>query len=303
MGSPPFAVRTLEAILLSGRSVPLVVTQPDKPAGRGQKLSTSAVKEFALSKGLAIFQPTKMKDPVFLKALQETGANVFVVAAFGRILPRVLLDIPKLTLNVHASLLPKWRGAGPIERSIVNGDKVTGVSIMKLVEELDAGDVMLQKSMVIEPNETAGELEIRMAEVGAQALIEALDLLDAGKAQFAAQDATQITFAPPIDASEGKLNWTQSVQEVHNRIRGFFPWPGAYTVANGERIKIHRSLPAMQERAPSAPGTLLKSDGKLFVACSDGWIEIVELQRESRKRQPAAQFLAGYRMDPSTRWE
>jgi methionyl-tRNA formyltransferase len=293
-GSPPFAVASLDAVRRSGRRICAVVTQPDRPAGRGNLLKPPAVKEYAEANGLRILQPPRMKDPTFHGEIASAGTRIFVVAAFGRLLPRAILDLADVTLNVHASLLPRWRGAAPIERAILAGDPVTGVSIMRLVEELDAGDVMLSRSTPIGPDETAGELEARLADLGAGLLVEALDRLDDGIASFAPQDPAAVTFAPPLRSEEGRIGWDRTVREVHDRVRGLSPWPGTFTTDGRHRIKIHRTAPA--EPGPAGPsGSLRIAGGRLFVACSDGWIEIRELQREGRTRQAAAAFLAGYR--------
>lgn len=297
-GTPSFAVASLEAILSAGYPVPLVVTQPDREAGRGLKSKTQAVKAFCLERNLPLLQPPKMKDPAFHQKLRDTGAAWFVVAAFGRILPRAILDLPKLTLNVHASLLPRWRGASPIQRAVVAGDAETGISIIRLVEELDAGDVLLKKATLIDPNETSGELEQRLARIGGEAIVETLRLLESNQAVFAPQPRDGITLAPPIDVSEAQLSWALSAAEIHNRIRGFQPWPGAFTHDGTSRMKLLRSRLTDRPCSGTPPGQLLLERKAIFVATGDVWLELLELQREGRGVQTAQQFAQGYRGSP-----
>ncbi len=301
-GSPAFAVRSLEEILNSGRRVPLLVTQTDKPAGRGRRIQASEAKEFARTHRIRVLQPEKLKDSGFQEELRRAKAGLFVVAAYGRILPESLLKIPDLVLNVHASLLPRWRGASPIQHAILHGDAKTGVSIMRLVPELDAGDVLLQAETRIESGETAGELEARLASIGGHALLEALDRIDRGEASFSPQEASRVTWAPPILAAEGKVDWSQRAVDVHRKILAFNPHPGAFALDEGERIKLHRSRPAEAPAPLGKPGELLVGKGRLWVSCRDAWLEILELQREGKKVQTSAVFLSGYRRTGSVRW-
>ncbi|MFH1018438.1 MAG: methionyl-tRNA formyltransferase [Pseudomonadota bacterium] len=301
-GSPAFAVRSLEAILESGRKVPLVVTQTDKPAGRGRRLAACALKNFAEARGIPVLQPERLKDAEFQERVRAVGARVFVVAAYGRILPEALLAIPQLTLNVHASLLPRWRGASPIQHAILHGDTKTGVSVMRLVRELDAGDVLLAAETGIGAEETAGELEARLAAMGGKALIEALDRIEGDDASFVPQDASRVTLAPPISSNEGKIDWSQNCANVHRKIMAFNPHPGAFALRNEERIKIHRSRLSPFAVRLRKPGELAVEKGKLWVSCRDAWLEILELQREGKKPQSAANFLSGYRGIDTARW-
>lgn len=301
-GTPPFAVKTVEAIVQSGRNVPLVITQPDRPSGRGLKAQPSAVKEWALSRRQKYIQPLKMKDPAFHEQLKATESKYFVVAAYGRILPKAILDIPELTINVHASLLPRWRGAAPIQRAILSGDQRTGVSIMRLVQEMDAGDYCLQKELKIGEDETRGELEDRLANLGAKALVEALDQIDQGTEKFKKQDSFQVTFAPPITTDETKINWGKTSEVIHNQVRAFQPNPGSYTTDGLTRLKIHRTRQSDISEALLSSGTLLIRDKRLWVACADRWIEILEVQKEGRSRQPIKIFLPGYRVTNPHRW-
>lgn len=265
-------------------------------------MAPSAVKDLVQRIGLPLVQPAKMKDPAFLETLRSTGARTFVVAAYGRILPKQLLEIPELTLNIHASILPRWRGAAPIQRAIMAGDEKTGISVMRLVEELDAGDVMLVRETPIDPNETAGDVEGRLAKMGADTLLEALDLLDQGKAEFIPQDSSGVTLAPPIETSEAKIDWNQSVRDVHNRVRALNPKPGAFTADPKRRIKILRTRINADVRAAAPVGSPQVQSHRLFVRCNDGWIEVLELLREGKSPQKVAEFLNGYRVSPEMRW-
>ncbi len=302
-GTPEFAVPTLKEILASGREVPLVVTQPDRPAGRGRRMKVPPVKAYALEQGLTILQPEKVKKPDFIASLKGVEADLFVVVAYGRILPREIWTFPRLILNVHASLLPRWRGAAPIARSILAGDATSGVSIMKIVSELDAGDVAMTRSTPIGADENAGQLSTRLAQMGSEVLVEALDLHDRGTLRFVAQDPTQVTYAPSIEVEEARVEWDQTTAQVHNQVRGFNPCPGAYTFDDVQRVKIWKSarsdLPP--EKVPS--GTLRREKNRLWVATGDGWLEILEIQREGRARQAVAVFLPGYHRGEPHRWE
>jgi len=302
-GTPEFAVSSLEAILSSGRDISLVVTQPDRPFGRGKKIKASAVKEFAISRKILVIQPAKMKDPKFHNALLETNSKLFVVASYGRILPSSILEIPEMTLNVHASLLPRWRGASPINHAILKGDCETGISIIKLVEELDAGDVMMQKITPIDSEEDAVQLENRLAKLGGEAIVEGLDNVDAGDVVFTPQNSMKVTYAPLLTSKDGQINWGQTTVEIHNQIRGLQRWPGAYTSNQKQRIKIFRSkLNNSLTTSRPVPGKLCVNEDRLWIACGDDWLELLELQREGKSKQPAASFLSGYKLDDATIW-
>jgi len=295
-------VASLEALLKSGRQVPLVVTQPDRPAGRGRKMKSPEVKEYALTHGIEVLQPTKMKNSEFLRKLSGLHVDLFVVAAFGRILPEGLLDIPRKTINVHASLLPRWRGASPIQRAVVAGDERSGVSIMEIVPELDAGAVCHRVETDIDLHETAGELEARLAPLGGKALVEALDLLQDGKANFVPQEPSLVTFAPLLAKSEGEVSWGRPAKDVHNQIRGLNPWPGAYAMVGGRRIKFQESKLTHQATQALA-GTVQTKEDHFRVACQDEWLEILKLQPEGKKVQSAPEFLRGQSDFPSMPWD
>ncbi len=284
---------SLDAIVKSGRRVELVVTQPDRPAGRGRKLTPPPVKEYAQKAGLEVVQPSKMKSKDFLEQLRACDAHVFVVAAFGRLLPDSLLAIPKLTINVHASLLPRWRGASPIHRAILSGDPASGVSIMEIVKELDAGDVCHTAKTPIDPNETTGELEARLAPLGGKALLEALDLIHEGRAVFQPQDPKEVTFAPLLEKGEGRIEWDRPAQAIHNQIRGLNPWPGAFAFSQGKRIKFHRSQ-LTGEESQSQPGTIRIQSNQLWVACKDEWLSIESIQPEGKRSLTSEEFIRGH---------
>jgi methionyl-tRNA formyltransferase len=298
MGTPEFAVASLDALVRAGHQVVGVVTAPDKPAGRGLKLQQSAVKQYALEKGLNVLQPEKLRNPAFLEALQALRADLQVVVAF-RMLPEVVWNMPPLgTINVHGSLLPQYRGAAPINWAVINGEKETGVTTFKLKHEIDTGNVLLQATMPIGENETAGEVHDRMKELGASLLVKTVEELAAGRLEEKPQEAlaaTPLKHAPKIFTDTCRINWSLGVDAVHNLVRGLSPFPGAFTMLEGKTLKIFRS--ARKEVAvKDAPGAV-DTDGKTFLrfACTDGYLEVLELQLEGKKRMPVVDFLRGYR--------
>jgi methionyl-tRNA formyltransferase len=313
-GTPEFAVPSLEALLSSSHRVIGVITQPDKPRGRGQHVSASPVKQKAEAAGVPVWQPTKLRDEEFLDRVRELGADLGVVAAYGKILPESLLKIPRLgMINVHASVLPKYRGAAPIQRSIIEGDKTTGVTIMRVVKELDAGAMILVDSLTIGENETSDELEPRLATLGAGLLMTAIDQLDQGKANEIPQDDSKSTYASRIQKADGRLEWDQTAQAIHDRVRGLHPWPHAYTYHERARYVVHETRPyttigaaaetlpddlamTVRQQAEGAwPGTILvAAKGHLVVSAGMGSaIEIRRIQEEGRKVVDARAFLAG----------
>ncbi|MCB0308072.1 MAG: methionyl-tRNA formyltransferase [Bdellovibrionales bacterium] len=292
-GTPDFAVPILEAICASGRSVQMVITQPDRKGGRGNRILVPAVKQTAITLGIPVLQPEKIKSESFMNSLRDEMNSIFVVAAFGRILHQELIDIPYRILNVHASILPRWRGAAPIARAIMNGDKRTGVSVMKIVRELDAGPTMLKKDIDIDKNDTTGTLTHRLAILGAQSIIEALNLVDLEKDHFLEQDSSQATYASPIENEEAQIIWNKPAEFIHNQVRALQPSPGAYTTDCSKRLKIHQTR-LTKLVADKPPGSLKVAETALFVATQDRWLEIIELQREGKARQLATSFLQGY---------
>ncbi|MCO5236783.1 MAG: methionyl-tRNA formyltransferase [Chitinophagaceae bacterium] len=305
MGTPEFAVASLDALISNGYRVVGVVTAPDKPAGRGMKLSASAVKKYALEKGLKILQPVKLKDPSFLNELESLHADLQIVVAF-RMLPEVVWNMPPMgTVNVHGSLLPRYRGAAPINWAIINGEKETGVTTFKLQHEIDTGNILLQQTIPIGAEETAGELHDRMKDIGAELLIQTVKGLAAGAIEEIQQPgvpgsgadgshaSVSFSSAPKIFTETCRIDWEKPVNEIHNLIRGLSPFPGAYTELNGKKLKIFKTKKLLD---PShLPPGQYESDGKNYLrfSASDGAIEVRELQLEGKKRMAIEDFLRG----------
>lgn len=303
MGTPDFAVASLDALVQAGFNIVGVITAPDKPAGRGMKLTSSAVKEYAIEKGLNVLQPEKLKNPAFLDALSALKADLQVVVAF-RMLPEVVWNMPPMgTINVHASLLPKYRGAAPINWCIINGERETGITTFKLKHEIDTGNILLQESIPVGPDETAGELHDRLKHLGAELLVKTVQGLASGAVRETAQEKWNIgdapsgswPHAPKIFTETCRINWNKSASEIHNLIRGLSPWPGAFTLFQDKVFKIYRSR-AIEEMHQATPGTHeIRNRRHLFFAAGNGWVEVLELQPEGKKRMSAAEFLRGYR--------
>ncbi len=308
MGTPDFAVPTLTALLDSEYSVVGVVTQPDRPRGRGKAVTPSPIKELALSRQIPIIQPEKMKHPDFLSALQAWEADVFVVAAFGRILPKIVLDLPpRGCLNVHSSLLPKYRGAGPIQWALINGESETGITTMLMDEGMDTGPILLQEAVMIESEDTTMELTNRLAQVGGQLLVKTLRLWEAKEITPTAQDTAVATMAPMLKKEDGAIEWDQSASTIHHRIRGLSPWPGAYTFCQQDRLSIWKANPRVDEVAAAVgletPGTIVEIEKhEILVKTGEGILGITELQMANRKRMAVAQFLAGYPLTSGMRF-
>ena len=296
MGTPDFAVGSLQALCESGKhEILAVVTQPDRPKGRGNKLLQTPVKEYAMAQGLTVYQPQKVKTPEFFELLHELQPELIVVAAFGQFLSKEILELPKYgCINVHASLLPKYRGAAPIQYAIIKGEKESGVTIMQMDIGMDTG-AMLDKVVVpIAENTTMGELHDALREQGAALLLEVIDKIAAGTAVAEPQDNEQATYATLLDRSMEHIDWSKTAQEVHNLIRGFNPAPSTFTkLPNGKSLKIWGSKMTDKSSAAAA-GTIIET-GKhsFFVACGEGVLEITEVQPESKKRMPAQVFLNG----------
>jgi methionyl-tRNA formyltransferase len=293
-GTPAFAVPPLRGLLDAGHDVVLVVTQPDKPAGRGRRPQEPAVKTFARERGLEVGQPEKVRDPAFVERIRVLAPEAFAVAAYGKILPKALLDVPPLgAVNVHGSLLPRYRGAAPIQRAILAGESMTGVTIMLMNERMDAGDVLAVREMPIEPDDTAETLSQRMSVIGAAALVETLEAWQGGAIRPVPQREDEATFAPLVTKDEGEIDWTRSAVAIERAVRAFSPWPGAYTWAGGKTLKIHRAA-ARGGAEPSVPGTIRSATGaELEVATGDGILVALEVQLEGRRRLTAREFLSG----------
>lgn len=303
MGTPEFAVASLDALVQNGFQIAGVVTAPDKPAGRGMKLQESAVKKYARENNLPVLQPDKLKDPQFLQMLQSLQADLQVVVAF-RMLPKVVWNMPPLgTINVHASLLPQYRGAAPINWALINGETETGVTTFKLQHEIDTGDILLQSRLTIGENETAGELHDRLKEAGALLLVETIQglangsLIERPQLTVLEKVAFEPKHAPKIFTNTSLIDWQQHVDQVHNLIRGLSPYPAAFTYLNGKTLKIYRSK---KEKLgpPMEPGKA-ETDKKTFLkfACADGYIHVLDVQLEGKKRMTVEEFLRGYRFN------
>jgi len=301
MGTPDFAAEILR-ILLEFEGVELVgvYTQPDRPCGRGRQCRPSPVKEVALERGLPVFQPKHFKDPAAIEALRALRPDVLVVAAYGLILPQAVLDVPALhPLNVHASLLPKYRGAAPIQRAIEAGEVVTGISIMKMEAGLDTGPVMVQRALRIGHNDHAGTIHDELARLGGICICEALARLQTGGYVFLPQDESLATYAKKLEKGEGAIDWNQPAQAVHNRIRAMYPWPGAYfdwTGPDGRTLRLNVTPGEVSEHpAQAAPGTVLgEVDGGLGIAAADKVYLTPEVKPEGRKAMSATAFACGY---------
>jgi methionyl-tRNA formyltransferase len=298
LGTPQFAVTSLAALLDAGEEVAAVITQPDRPRGRGQKVSPSPVKELALRHGLTVLQPTKLKDPEFVATLRSLAPELMVVTAYGRILTHEMLAIPSVGfLNVHASLLPRHRGAAPINWALIRGDEETGVTIMWVTYEVDTGPLFLQKRVPIGPDDNAGTLAARLAEAGGALLVEALAKLRRGEGLKITQPDTGITYAPPISTEMRLIQWEQPAPEVAGWIRGLDPKPGAYTVWQGKRLRLFGARVEKAAGRVAAPGTALGlTDGRLTVACGQGTVSLKELQQAGHKRLTAEAFLRGQQL-------
>lgn len=296
MGTPDFAVGSLQALCESGKhEILAVVTQPDRPKGRGNKLLQTPVKEYALEQGLTVYQPQKVKTPEFVELLHELQPELIVVAAFGQFLSKEILELPKYgCINVHASLLPKYRGAAPIQYAIIKGEKESGVTIMQMDIGMDTG-AMLDKVVVpIEENTTMGELHDALREQGATLLLQVIDKIAAGTAVAEPQDNAQATYATLLDRSMEHIDWSKTAQEVHNLIRGFNPAPSTFTkLPNGKSLKIWGSKMTGKSSAAAAGTVIETGKHSFFVACGEGVLEITEVQPESKKRMPAQVFLNG----------
>ena len=296
MGTPDFAVGSLQALCENGKhEIIAVVTQPDRPKGRGNKLLQTPVKEYALAQGLTVYQPQKVKTPEFVELLHELQPELIVVAAFGQFLSKEILELPKYgCINVHASLLPKYRGAAPIQYAIIKGEKESGVTIMQMDIGMDTG-AMLDKVVVpIAENTTMGELHDALREQGAALLLEVIDKIAAGTAVAEPQDNEQATYATLLDRSMEHIDWSKTAQEVHNLIRGFNPAPSTFTkLPNGKSLKIWGSKMTDKSSAAAAGTVIETGKHSFFVACGEGVLEITEVQPESKKRMPAQVFLNG----------
>ncbi len=297
MGTPDFCLPALEALCAHGYTPAAIYTQPDKINGRGKKVTFSPVKSFALERGIPVYQPLTFKDPQEVETLKSLAPDILVVIAYGRILPKEVLDIPTYgAINVHASLLPKYRGAAPIQRAIIDGEKETGVTIMQLDEGMDTGNIVETVKMEIPPHMTAGELFDALGEMGAKALISVMDNLPEKLAASVPQDHDRATYAEKVTKDMGHLDWTKDAKTLDALIRGMYPNPGTYSFYGGKRVKIHRAQ-ISSEKGNAAPGTVISTaGGMIHVACGEGAIAISAIQPENHKQMKASDFINGYQV-------
>ena len=317
MGTPDFSVGTLEAVAAAGHEIAGVVTQPDKQRGRGKQVQPTPVKEAALRLGLPVFQPARVRDPEFIAQLKELNPEVIVVVAFGQIIPQAILDLPKYgCINVHASLLPAYRGAAPIQWAVINGEAESGVTIMRMDVGLDTGDMLTKTVVPLAADETAGTLFDKLSEAGAGLLVKTLKGLEEGTVVPEKQPADSTTeYARMIKKEDGKIDWTENAEDIERLIRGMDPWPSAYTMLNGKTVKIWKAkvmaliggglfsaLPG-QDPAKHAGEIWAADESGIHVRTGDGILVIQELQMEGKKRMSVQDFLRGHKIDPGSRFE
>lgn len=304
LGTPAFAGRTLEALLASRHQVVAVVTQPDRPRGRGQRVHPCPVKVIAEAAGIPVMQPTRLKDPEWLARLRALDLDLGVVAAYGRLLPNDLLGVPRLGMvNVHASVLPKYRGASPIHQAVLAGDAETGVTIMRVVQALDAGDMLDVVRIPIGPDDTTGDVEAQLAVAGARLLVDVVDRMAAGPVTETPQDEREVTLAPLLQKTRGLIDWSQPARVVHNQVRGLQPWPGAWTYLDGHRLGVRRTSLRTDVLRTDAPGTVLLPPGEgLLVVCGDGaTVALLDVQPDGRRAMTAHEFLLGHPVGAGSR--
>ncbi len=304
-GTPRFAVPTLEGLVEAGHSLPLVVTQPDRPRGRGMDVAVSPVKDAALRLGIAILQPGTIKNNAeFRGQLAAIAPDAIIVVGYGRIIPQWMIDLPHLgNLNLHASLLPKYRGAAPIQWAIANGESVTGVTTMRIDAGLDTGDILMQRDIAIGLEDTSETLGPKLASVGADLMVETLRGLETGQVRPTPQDHAQATLAPILKKEDGRMDFSRSTDDLFNRLRGFQPWPGAFTIFKGKTLQVHRAQPS-QHAVKLTPGEIAVEATRLLVGCgksneidkdTDTALELIEIQLEGKRRMTAQEFINGYR--------
>jgi len=299
MGTPEFAVPSLRALAESGDEVVALVAQPDKPSGRGRKLTPPPTKQLAGELGIPVLQPSGIRTDEFVRELKKLNPDLICVVAYGKILPKAVLDLPRLgCINVHASLLPEYRGAAPINWAIARGEKVTGVTTMMMDEGMDTGDVLLQREMPIDDEDTGKTLSGKLSQLGAELLIETIELLRKGELRPQKQDESRATYAPLLKKEDGRIDWGKPAVEIGNLVRGMLPWPGAFTTLGGKLLKVFK---VRVLEGQGRPGEVIESQsGVLRVGTGEGTIEIEELQIEGGKRLDSKAFLAGRKIEPGT---
>lgn len=301
MGTPDFAVPSLEKLIDRGDTVCAVFTQPDKPKGRGHKLQAPPVKELALKQGLPVFQPPTLRDEAVQRQIRELAPEVIVVAAYGKLLPKAVLDVPRFgCINVHGSLLPKYRGAAPIQWAVINGEKTAGVTTMYMAEGMDTGDILLKAETSVGPEETAGELFDRLMVLGADLLGKTLEELEKGVLQRIPQNEEEATTAPMLSKELSQVDWTRPAQELHDLIRGLNPWPCAFSSLEGRRIKL---LSSRVTEEAGKPGSLIAREDGLVVCCGSGALLLTEIQTENGKRMSGREYLLGHSLKENAQLE
>jgi methionyl-tRNA formyltransferase len=304
-GTPEFAVPTFRRLLDAGEHIVALVSQPDRPSGRGHHVAPTPTKEVAVAHGVPVLQPDRLRDEAFLKQMADLQPQIGVVAAYGKLLPDELLRIPTFGMvNVHASLLPKWRGAAPVHRAVIAGDRKTGVTIMRVIKELDAGGMFAMADRRIDPDETSVEVERDLAELGARLLVHVVRQIADGRATETPQDASQATYAPKITKAEGRVDWSLPAERLHNLVRGLQPWPLVSARIANSRVLIHKTT-VSTAISPDRPGTVVRAEGdRLEIAAGDGRVlKVLALQPEGRRVMTAREFLAGRPMAPGLRVE
>lgn len=304
MGTPEFAVPSLAALIDAGYDVVAVVTQPDKPAGRGLTQHACAVKVAARDRGIRCMEPKSLKDPSVIDDIKALSPDFIVIVAYGKILPQAVLDIPvKGCVNLHASLLPRYRGASPINRAIINGDRVTGVCTMLLDAGMDTGPVFLCEETAISGDENAATLTARLSTLGGPLLVKTLGLINDGKITPTPQDDALATYAPPLKKEDGLIDWGRSAEEINNLLRGVYPWPGAYTNFNGKTLKIHAGgVSTLPIEAGVASGVVIGlGKDRISVNCGNGVFDVTQVQPEGKRRMGAGEFISGYRVTQGVR--
>lgn len=300
-GSSVFALPALKALFSSGHEIIQVVTQPDKEKGRGLVRASTAVKKIAVLNKVAVYQPEKINNQESIKFLSRLSPDLFVVISYGQILPARILEIPKrLSINLHASLLPKYRGAAPINWALINGEKETGITVIKMNEKMDAGEIVLQKKIYIDSSDTAVSLEEKLSQDGTGLLLESIKLIEMGKVTLFAQDEGMVSFAPKLKKGDGRINWSESAEQIRNLIRGTYNWPGSFTYYKGKLLKIYKAEVAVLDiqGANYTPGEIVKiKEGEIILATGRDYLAINELQLEGKRKMVVKEFIPGHRLE------
>ena len=300
MGTPDFAVSTLESLIKGGHEVIAAVTQPDKPKGRGKAVQLTPVKEKAMEYEIPVYQPVKARDPEFVELLKGMNPDVIVVVAFGQLLPKAILDIPKYgCVNVHASLLPKYRGAAPIQWAVIDGEEVSGVTTMRMDEGLDTGDMLEKAEIVLDAKETGGSLFDKLSALGGELILSTLEKMENGTITRTPQGESTTSYAKMLKKTMGEIDWSMEAVKIERLIRGLNPWPSAYTSLKGKTVKIW-SADVVAGNTTGNPGRVTVSKDKLLVECGEGFLSITELQLEGKKRMETAAFLRGFTVEDQT---